>query len=377
MSYSNSSSLLQHQTYFATAVAILLATHALAQEATRDPLKQPFSSDSIWNMPIGSDAVFVPAGLSPTPGNDQWAPMPYVDPEHIIFTPDAPLTEIHHNEAGWSGGNRCDASGKVLLSVPIPIDYVMPNNPTNACASFLMQDRRTIMQCQPLARCVAGGPATSLVKFAPIDLYGDGITGAHGGSNLSAVGGSLRVGELRPGSEHGPAHALKINVYAKEALYQCKTAEEAYRWPARNGDGYAVGHYGVATNNQNKAMKMGALLAIPSSKAISELGLETEPARLLAWTFQNYGAYIVDDTYGPAFALNAEDGTGGSFAKQFESDYGFPLIQRVRDDSPWTRDIQKIMQALHVVDNNSPEHIGGGGKPLQPLAPELKAPTGT
>lgn len=28
---------------------------------TRDPLKQPFSSNSIWNMPIGSDAKFVPA----------------------------------------------------------------------------------------------------------------------------------------------------------------------------------------------------------------------------------------------------------------------------------------------------------------------------
>jgi len=30
---------------------------------TRDPSKQPFSSKSIWNMPIGSDAKFVPAKM--------------------------------------------------------------------------------------------------------------------------------------------------------------------------------------------------------------------------------------------------------------------------------------------------------------------------
>jgi hypothetical protein len=353
---------------------VLLATQVTAQEVARNPLQQPFSNASIWNMPIGSDAEYVPAGLSATPGNDQWAPMPYVDSEHIVLTPSAPMTEVHHNEAGWSGGDRCDASGKLLTTVPMPADFVMPNKNTNACATFLMPDRRTIMQCQPLARCVAGGPATSLVKFAPVDLYGDGITGAHGGSNLSAIGGTLRVGELRPGSNEGPRHALKVNVYAKEALCECKTAEESFRWPARNGDGYAVGFYGVETKNENKAMKMGALLAIPNSQRLSELKLETEPARQLAWTFQNYGAYIVDDTYTPAFALNAEDGPAGSFAKQFESDYGYPLIQRVRDNSPWTRDMQKIIQALHVVDNNSASKIGGGGKPLQPLAPELAVP---
>jgi hypothetical protein len=31
--------------------------------------------------------------------------------------------------------------------------------------------------------------------------------------------------------------------------------------------------------------------------------------------------------------------------------------------------MRKIFTALHVVDNNSPETIGGGGMPLAPLAP--------
>jgi hypothetical protein len=119
-------------------------------------------------------------------------------------------------------------------------------------------------------------------------------------------------------------------------------------------------------------MKMGALLAIPSWKDISTLGLETEPGRQLAWTLQNYGAYIVDDTFGPAFALNAESGPDGSVRTQFKDDWEFNFEQRVKDNTPWVRDMQRLIQALYVVDNNSPRNIGGGGEPRQPLAPPLR-----
>ena len=40
-------------------------------------------------------------------------------------------------------------------------------------------------------------------------------------------------------------------------------------------------------------------------------------------------------------------------------------------DSGWTRDYKKIIQNLHVVDNNGPDRVGGGGKPLVPLAASL------
>ena len=37
----------------------------------------------------------------------------------------------------------------------------------------------------------------------------------------------------------------------------------------------------------------GALLALPPGTDIAALGLRTEPGRMIAWTLQNYGAYIV------------------------------------------------------------------------------------
>ncbi len=118
-------------------------------------------------------------------------------------------------------------------------------------------------------------------------------------------------------------------------------------------------------------MRMGALLAIPASQDLAALGLVTEPAKQLAWTLQNYGAYIVDDTWGPGYALNVEDGVDGSFTAHFAADWAFEFEAAGDSKSPWAKDIQRLMTALYVVDSNSRTTVGGGGEPLQPLAPPL------
>jgi hypothetical protein len=351
---------------FAPVIAMLAMTDAGA--ATRDPLKQPFSSNSIWNMPIGTGAQYVAANLKGTPGNNIWAGMPYIDEEKIIMTPTAPLTKLNMSNAGWTGKNRCAATGGLVLTVPMPSSYVVPHSTQNNSAAFLMADKRTIVQTQPLTRCTAGAAGTTMATFTNVDLYGTGITGAHGGSGLSAIGGSIRIGEMRPGTLEGPRHALKINVYAKEALYKCTTRSACYRWPAVAADSYAVGWYGAANNNSNTAMKQGSLLAIPFSKTIASLNLETTPAKQLAWTLQNYGAYIVDDAYAPGVGLNAEGGPSGTKADEFKRDWGFSMSAKVNDNVAWRRDMQKIVQALYVVNNNTASTIGGGGTPRQPLA---------
>lgn len=345
----------------------------------RNPLQQPFARTSIWNIPIGTGAVYVPANLDPTPGSGpdfpEYAPMPHSDDEHIILRPNAPLTDLRYSDAGWTGQDRCVATGGVLAQVPIPTNYTVPHNDTNSMAVFLMPDGRTIVQSQPFARCNPGGYATSLLTFGPVDLYGMGRRGAHGGSGLSAIGGSLRVGELRPDGQdkfdHGPRHALKINVYTALELFNCSTEAECYRWPAYDADSGAVNYYGEKTNNQNQAMQMGALLAIPVWVDLDSLNLQTEPARDLAWTLKYYGAYIVDSTGGPGIYFSTENGPGGSFVQQFQNDWGFPFGQRIIHDTPWVHDMQKIIDALYVVNNNGPNNKGGGGEPLQPLAPPI------
>lgn len=347
-----------------------------APQPARDPLRQPFASNSIWNMPIGSGAVFAPANLPALPGGSTGARVPQVDDEPLVLTPTAPLTPILASPGGW-GGDRCVTDpGTTLATVPIPAGYVLPSDNKNQSAAFLAADGRTVVQTQPLARCAAGGPATSYVRFPDQDIYGPGIQGSHGGSGMSALGGSIRIGELRPGSQ-GPRHALKINLYAKSELAQCSTRAECFRWPAVKPDGYAVGWYGSVGNNRNPAMRMGALLAIPPSVNIGSLGLTTEPGRQIAWTLQNYGAYVVDDTYGPSFAFNAENGPAGNMRTQFRADYGQDFEVFASSPNAWSRDVQRLRQALQVVDNNGPNSVGGGGTPRQPLLPELVEPLAT
>ena len=69
--------------------------------------------------------------------------------------------------------------------------------------------------------------------------FGKGTGGAHGGSGLSSLGGSIRLGELLPGSP--PInHALKIELanwwYYGEKQLQPKTIDNQgrsqYLWPA-------------------------------------------------------------------------------------------------------------------------------------------------
>src|SRR5882762_4278272 len=162
----------------------------------RDPLKWPFASTSIWNMPIGSNAVYVPANIPPNPSvtdlNDPnyWLAMPQIDWDIIVLTPNAPITDINYSAAGWSNVSRCSATDDPpnrLFQLPMPSAFFVESTLNNNSSAFLTPDWRTLIQTQPFTRCAhpnGHGTATTLTdrnQFPPVDLYGDGIRGSHGG----------------------------------------------------------------------------------------------------------------------------------------------------------------------------------------------------
>lgn len=335
----------------------------------RDPLKEPFASSSIWNTAIGSSATYVDAQMTHIFA-DVWASMPYADEDVIIQRPTAPATPIR--QGNWDGDRCPPISGTVYATVPVPSDYLNPSSNNNMATGILAADGRTIVNVQPFTRCTAGQPATAIVRWPDSDLYGDGIDGAHGGSGMSSVGGTLRVGELRPGSSTGPNHALKLVVYMREG-HRCTTIADCYRWPAKAADGYAVGWYG-ADRAGPTGFKMGALLALQPSVNIDAIGLETDPGRQIAWTLQNYGGYVADDSYGGQFGITTERGPDGVFVSQFQADFGYAFHARQNATGPqaaWMRDIQRIVDRLHIVDNNSVSTVGGGGTPRVPTKPAI------
>jgi hypothetical protein len=345
-----------------------------ASAPTRNPLAQPFASTSIWNTPIGSGAVYVAADIKVATGTTLEA-----DDDVIVLTPAAPSTDIYVNTADWDPTmSRCPVQGALLFAAPIPSDFVVPDpmqETPNSGLAVLLADGRTIKQTQPFARCTAAQPGTSHYDFADEDLYGPGIGGAHGGSGLSAIGGTIRLGELRPNGAP-PHHALKFELFAADNYYNDGQQADCSRWPASGCDGYFdTSGNALKYGGTNPALRPGSLLALSTSVAISSLDLKTEPAQLIAWTLQNYGAYLVDDTAWSAYAVCVENGAAGSFEAQFQADWGYS-IDTDGTTGAFALDMQKLVSALSVVNNNAASAVGGGGTPLQPLAPEISAPAG-
>jgi hypothetical protein len=323
----------------------------------RDKHLAPFSAHSIWNMPIGHKARYRPA-------NFRAAKFTGGDTDYYIVTDLQDPLVPWYNPGNWGIG-RC--TGKELNGyLRVPHDLIVPDatadqTPNNA-AAFLQPDGRTLVQTNPLARCEAGGPVygypTPGYPETFEDIYGLGITGGHGGSGLSSIGGTIRQGELLP-STGAIRHVLKINVYAHRYLYH---QPPGYRWPAVRSDDYAFkadnpDRYG----GDNSALVMGALLAIPPTIKAVDLGLKTDPAKKLFYALQDYGAYIVDDTAWDAYAICIENGV----ESEFEQAYGYSFAS---DAGDFHDDFNRLVQALQIVDNNTAESLGGGGRPRQPLA---------
>jgi hypothetical protein len=332
----------------------------------RDPHKWPFAQNAIWNTPIGSDAVYVPANIQPA-----MAAGITIDEDYIVMRPEAMPIEIMESDAGWdSDKSRCENNGVFHMRANVPRDFIVSPETwdgltPNAGLAFLSPDGQTIKQTQPFANCMNGNKATSKYMFPDESIFGEGIGGAHGGSGMSAIGGTIRAGELVPGGEI--RHAMKINVFGKKNLYY-DDVTKGYRWPALRADSYAKGNYGTE-GDPPLACRMGSLLALPADLDLTTLGLETEPARILARAFQNYGAYIVDDTFWDVYALITEWGPDGRVADEFKSVWGFDI--RGDDNPAWESDISKIFSQLNVIDNNTANTIGGGGTSIAGEPPDF------
>jgi len=350
-------------------------------DTSRDLTLWPFDQRSIWNLSIGQLAQYVFAGIRhPTAASF------FADSDIFTLTPSAPSTTVFVNTDDWGGGSRCGVQGGSLFSAPIPTNFVVPGansgspdgSTPNACAAFLAADGHTIIQTQPFARCVAGQPPTSHYLFGQEDLFGLGETGSHGGSALSALGGTIRLGELVPPGYGGYGigvirHAMKLNI--DEINFY--PGFSGYRWPARKSDAGGAGYGGSIPE-----CRMGSLLALRPDFNIA--GLESEPGKILARGLMDYGAYNCDSAGWSAFGIPTERSPAGNVIDEFQAAWKFPLNASPGQNG-WARDCDKIATSLYVVNNwdfPSWQVISatgglqgvGGGTPRQPWADQIVVP---
>lgn len=118
----------------------------------------------------------------------------------------------------WTSASDCDgppnSSGSNCRSAG--------NQANNNAMALLLPDNETLVQMQPVYRCGVY-PSPLLARWGndtdggpqnfpnTTSILGDGILGAHGGSGLSSIGGSIRLRELLPSSPP-IGHALKIEL---------------------------------------------------------------------------------------------------------------------------------------------------------------------
>jgi hypothetical protein len=262
----------------------------------------------------------------------------------------------------------CKVKGSFYRNLNLPANLTLTLYGHNNGAGMLMPDQENFFQTQPVYRCAPGSPFLSLrafchesATFGPnctMGVRSNGTLGAHGGSGLSAVGGAIRVAEVAP-SAPPISHALKIELQALEYYYD---KPPAMVWPAIQHDGYAFNmsnrlHYGGSNPN----LAPGSLLAVPSAVA-SGVNTTTVPGKRILDALTGYGGYLVDDTAAARGTLCTEYGFGDGF----EASYGFQFNQT---SGAFKEDMTRIFQALHIVLNNQPDTIGGGGTPIRPLAP--------
>lgn len=356
---------------------------------SRNPLLWPFLATSFWNMPVHDNATYSVAAIKTGSANVRKLS---TDQDIVILDPNAPLQNVRQSTVGWGGSVngqvRCaGVTSTVHRQLPITSGFftvgaTSEQDPVgrdgtqgNHATTILAQDGRTLYTFGPFERCV-NGTADSYGE-APVAKYnptgddaitdiqtGVGRRGNHGGSKLSSLGGTLRVGELMPGSTIN--HALKINLWANANL--CSKASvgggNQYVWPAFTADGYANVPYDQGPEGKDRSYQgnnpnlcMGSLLALTPSFNTSSL--QTEPARILAQALQNYGAYVVDDTARDVYGLATEWGPNGNARLDFESDWGYP-IDTTDQNHPWLEDLHTIFGNLNVITNQNSNNIGGG-----------------
>lgn len=304
----------------------------------------------------------------------------------------------------WTTASDCDgrpdSSGSNCRSAA--------NQPNNNAMALLLPDNETLVQMQPVYRCgfypaplfarwgnsTDGGPQ----QFPnTTSIFGDGALGAHGGSGLSSIGGSIRLGELLPDAPP-IRHALKIELanFWYWGATQLNPPTEynggrtQYVWPAI-GSNAAYNSSAKASNagytGTNRFVAPGALLAIPSTGAAA-VPTTTPIGEKIKRAMVDYGGYIVDGSgkgtgKHPHHNLaaicmdaevNAEVREHYNLSMAYPHGVANPKLEgsdQGESAAELYNDLLHIFQALHVVTNNAPESIGGGGQPRVPRKPPI------
>lgn len=243
--------------------------------ATRVAADWPFTSESAWNLPIASSALFADdANIRGGSSNIN----------STIWTTRIRQASNSDPLVTCTGGNM----GTFQLRVPAG---VTSSNGSDGDLDIIGPDGHTHWDFYKFVR-TSDTTATYVVcrQTALSDVLtgtGWGADGVWAGTTAAAacfMGGVIRAWELRASGIDRIRHALSMSM-APVQLKQATTKPGTYQWPAISADGSWASYSGT--------IPIGALLAIPPSVDIRTLTSNPD-GQALAWALQNFGVYVVN-----------------------------------------------------------------------------------
>jgi hypothetical protein len=301
---------------------------------SRSQYMWPFAWNACWNMPISASATYAtawPAGTAPSTFDYSTEAIAV---ENNSVLPSFPVKTF--SDGGTNHSVYCDPN-------------MTGNGAWNDTCTFLDVNGDQLWSGQTLELTAGGSPSlggesTFNVNEGSIKT-GTGQPGAHGGSDLSTLGGTLTQADL---TGSGPiTHAMKV-LFNGLMLYS--SAGAGYQWPATTAD-YEYNDPANPNGNyyggSNPLVVEGALLALPPS--INPLTRYTDPLiRRIATAMQCYGCYICDNTASGS----------GNYTSVVEMNYD--AASSFNGGSTFNSDLLKMYGDLMVVTNSSSSTPGGG-----------------
>ena len=323
---------------------------------SRDLAAWPFATASPWNYPIGSAAEFQPVSTSAGTGIRGGSAniTAYSIPTYVATAAD-PLRNIY---------DICTGKRVLKATIRVPLAAKAAAG-TDGHLNIIDENHAFVHELYHAQIDSNGDLTTWKYNKNDLQLNGGGFSSWHGSvaAGTSSLGGVIRRTELAMGTgglQTGIRHALQA-VFYPSSFNRYAPGGRSFVWPASSSDNPSG--YGTVGN-----VYMGSLLAIPPWINVNALGI-TDPQVLdIARALQSFGVYVVDG--GNVGANNV--------VVRIDPQAAGEITNRISFDSQ----IDIPMRYLQVVTNShlngyAPDVPGGGGIPLQPLAPAVAAVPGT
>lgn len=279
----------------------------------------PFDTQSPWRLKAAGTTTFAASADErnaaiwdvPHPG-EAW--VNYDSYSHPIYQattqdPYFTITDLDH--------------GNAVTRIRLP-PHARPAKGSDSHMHVIRADKSTVDEHWVMTR--TGATSYTCRRHEAVDLSGTGIgpnngTRAYGGS---AIGGLIRSWEISIGRiQHPLAIALRQEQMRPGPV-----------WPATTDD-HSPGYTGP--------IPMGSCFAIPPEVSVSNLGLKSKAAVVVARACQEFGAYVVDSSGSSCFYIEDDP---SPVTSAFHAELTGPN---------WSaRDLPTLFRALRLVTNNRP-----------------------